>query len=159
MFCDACSTIEFTWPLSVGAKAITETLWDEEGKYIFHTYSSMRDLVVSYQKGCVLCAQIAAAFVRNVYAKKSSPVHLVWAISDKDKVPRRFKAVLDEEVARQKLYWESFRVITVDGMFLMPLTKSTGISRLNRLQRRWLIFYGIKLSCATQTQGVRQISV
>jgi hypothetical protein len=114
MFCKSCSTIDFNWPVSVDIS--TETYFDDEGKYIFHTYSSMQDLVAAFRGGCVLCAQIASAFVRNTVAKKSSSVHLVWDINDKDKVPRRFRAMLDEGIARNKLYWESFRILTADGM-------------------------------------------
>jgi hypothetical protein len=158
MFCDTCSTIEFTWPTPVGSNASAETLWDEDGNYIFHTYSSMKDLVASFQRGCILCTQIAAAFVGNIYAKKSSPVHLVWSIRDKDKAPPLFRAMLDEEPTRPMLYWESFRIITVDGMFSMTVRRLTGTPALNRLQSSWLIFCGIKPSWATQTQRVRQIS-
>lgn len=116
MFCETCLTIKFTWPEPKNSNVNSDTLWDEEGKHIFHTYSSMRDLVASLQKGCVLCAQIAAAFVQNICAKASSRVYLVWAISDKDKIPPQFRAILDEEVVRQRLYWQVFHIVTVDGI-------------------------------------------
>ena len=125
MFCPSCSSINFSWPDDLGE----ETCFDEKGKYVFHTFSSMKDLVTSFRDGCVVCAQIASVFVKNTLAKKSSPVHLLWDIDDKDKIPPRFRAMLDEGIARNKIHWESFRIYSVDGT-MSRLTSIPNVSTL-----------------------------
>jgi hypothetical protein len=112
--------VKFTWPGPKGSNTSTDTLWDEEGKHIFHTYSSTRNLVASLQNGCVLCVQITAAFVQNLCAKASSRVNLAGSINDKHKNMAQFWAILDEEVTRRRLYWEVFHIVTVDGIFSAP---------------------------------------